>query len=266
MQVRFLVQGGVSQLLTVPDDCTVSAAKGLLAQSASIPADSLLLLHRGHILPGDTRLSTLDLSARPYIFVGTQSEAPERDDEAFFADLFGQIPAPKALKYRLRLERNPQLLKSVISKICRHDPDLTERVLNRRELLLQFLKINVQEFIYRSVLHVGDPTDEQAAEIAPPNADDDHTFDGYPENVIADDLSGHVPADQQPELPDESAPDQDDGGTKIELTQDDVQAIARLCRLGLSPENALMLYIKFGRSEEVVRAMVAGSHALCNVA
>jgi hypothetical protein len=266
MQVRFLVQGGASQLLTVPDDCTVSAAKELLATSASIPSDSLLLVHRATTLADDIRLSTLDLTARPYIFVGTQSEVPEREDPAFFADLFAQIPAPKALKYRLRLERNPHLLKSVVSKICRHDPDLIERLLNHRDLLLQFLKINIQEFVYRSVLRVDEPTDDQQAEIAPPNADDGHTFDAYPENFVTADFSGHVPADKQPELPDESAPDDEDGSSSIELTDADVDAIRRLCRLGLSPEYALRLYLKFGRSEEAVTTMVANSQALCNIA
>jgi hypothetical protein len=246
MNIRFLLQSGGSLNLKLDANITVKDIKTILSQKTSRPSESLVLVHLGQILADDNPLSSLKFDLRSYIFVGGQPPDAPQDEDSVFETLFTSLPAPKVLKYRLRLEANPHALKAIAEKVCRGDTALAERLVASPERFLQHLGINVSLFTYRSILR--DEDDKEPARPPLPPPEEDHLFDSYPCNIVADDYSEHHPSEEQPELPARGSGGGGGEGTSHELTMTDIAALTQLALLGIPIERALPLYLQLGRN------------------
>jgi hypothetical protein len=245
MRVRFLLQGRGALELTLEPGATVGAVRASLSAQLPAPADSLVFVHLGRTLGDDDSLSALKLDVRPYVFVGLEGAGDLAGDAARFDALFRSIPAPKVVKYRARLDANPHALRAVALKVCRGDTALAGALANAPEPFLKHIGVDPSLFRYRSILR--DEDEGEPPYPPPPPAGDDHAFDAYPVNVVADGWGAHAPADGQAPLP-ERAPDA--GAAQIVLAPHDLENLRRLAELGLPVEAALRLYLRFDRNLE----------------
>jgi hypothetical protein len=245
MDVRFLLQGRGSLELPLDPATTIRDLKPTLSEKASVPVESLVFLHLGRVLGDDDALSSLKLDVRPYIFVGFEGLNDLSDQTAQFSALFGSIPAPKVIKYRGRLNDNPHTIKAIALKVCRGDTALADRLVAAPDAFLQHIGVDQSLFRYRLILR--DEEETEPPYPPPPPPEEDHTFDSYPVNVMADDWSAHRPAEEQPELPDRAAQQEE---TRLVLTARDIDNLRRLGEIGLPLEAALPLYLRFDRDLE----------------
>jgi hypothetical protein len=246
MPIRFLVEGKAAVTLSPPANATVAEAKVLLSEPLSLSPDDQVLVHGGRILPDSQRLSSLKLGKRPFILVAKKSSTGFASGEDFPGDLLRQLPASKILRYRRLLDQDSSQLKHILEKLAGADKALHERLQSCTEAIVTFFGVDYEQFCLRRLIKADDDTpDTPDKKKALPKQPPDTQFDRYPINIIANDCSGHRPAEEQPQLEADAAPGDDGAG-----------AIESLMGMGLNRSTAEHLLGQFGGNLETVMTLL----------